>query len=274
MLLNRQLWAVYHVASHYDTIRALFLYPFEEGTELAYQFIVICEEVSSFFCTHSWIDEIETPLNIEKEWGVDDGNQDIFFNCYVRFKTAWSSQFIFIKKSQFIDLVNQQKVIALIDKDGFIKPKRYQLKTLVDDPLESSLNKEEFKMLVLEFYCESLRLCRLIVRKQPLKEPPLKLKELIVHLVWWLNHYGIYVKEDELKEIESLLHRLKQKIEVINLKQLLSDVQLIANLLERLCLPFKTSQIILLTECIKLLQKEEKVNTKMDLNGDKFLCSR
>ena len=101
----------------------------EEDTDLGYKFIVICTDPASFFIDLNWVNEIDPVGHIEKERSFYQSSH-IYFNCCIIFKTAWSSQFIFIKNDEKSYFFKQSKIIVFIDRDFLIKSERIRIEAM------------------------------------------------------------------------------------------------------------------------------------------------
>ena len=269
MLLNQQLWSVYQMASNRESIRALLLYDFEEeDTDLGYKFIVICTDPASFFIDLNWVNEIDPVGHIEKERFFYQSSH-IYFNCCIIFKTAWSSQFIFIKNDEKSYFFKQSKIIVFIDRDFLIKSERIRIEAMNFGQWKEPPIEVELRALVSDFYEEILQICRLI-KQQPfyftLSSPEFCIEWTIVHFVQWLSYFGVCFSVEELQDINALINSPSKVTEVISFKQLSKYIQLATHLLELYCdytnYNYQTPQIVLLKEYIDIILRQENVRSE------------
>ena len=115
MFLNRQLWAIYHMALKRENIRMLLLDQDDfKASELNYKFIVMSTNPMMFLKNLDWMEEIDEVEHVEREHSFYQ-NSKIFFNSCVIFKTGWSCQFTFIEKNeQTIFLKQSNRLVLLI----------------------------------------------------------------------------------------------------------------------------------------------------------------
>lgn len=276
MLFNKRLWAIYQMANHHDSIRALLLYDFEiDSNESGYKFILICTNPSTFFIDLNWVKEIEPVSHIEKERSFYHQQDHIYFNCCVIFKSGWSSQFIFIKNNQPNYFLKQRKVIVFMDRDFLIKSEQIRIEAVNLGQWQDPPTENELRVLACEFYEGILQLCRLIKQQQLYLTLEIKekcIEQTIIHLIQWLTYFGECFCEDELKEIRMLTNYPTQIIESITFRQLSKYIQLANNLFRLYCKHMKynyqTQQVLLLKEYIEILLRQEQITSKgykMDL---------
>ena len=207
MFLNRQLWAIYHMALKRENIRMLLLDQDDfKASELNYKFIVMSTNPMMFLKNLDWMEEIDEVEHVEREHSFYQ-NSKIFFNSCVIFKTGWSCQFTFIEKNEETIFLKQSNRLVFIDRDQLVKSEQIRFEALKNDQWHDLPEETELEEMMIDFYELVLRLCHL--HKKSLKDNSLlKQNELlvrpIIYLLQWLNFLGECFSEDQFKQIDEL----------------------------------------------------------------------
>lgn len=236
MFLNRQLWAIYHMALKRENIRMLLLDQDDfKASELNYKFIVMSTNPMMFLKNLDWMEEIDEVEHVEREHSFYQ-NSKIFFNSCVIFKTGWSCQFTFIEKNEQTIFLKQSNRLVFIDRDQLVKSEQIRFEALKNDQWHDLPEETELEEMMIDFYELVLRLCHL--HKKSLKDNSLlKQNELlvrpIIYLLQWLNFLGECFSEDKFKQIDELTNLPIKRGEEISIEAILLHLKAMDELVLR-----------------------------------------
>ncbi len=236
MFLNRQLWAIYHMALKRENIRMLLLDQDDfKASELNYKFIVMSTNPMMFLKNLDWMEEIDEVEHVEREHSFYQ-NSKIFFNSCVIFKTGWSCQFTFIEKNEETIFLKQSNRLVFIDRDQLVKSEQIRFEALKNDQWHDLPEETELEEMMIDFYELVLRLCHL--HKKSLKDNSLlKQNELlvrpIIYLLQWLNFLGECFSEDQFKQIDELTNLPIKRGEEISIEAILLHLKAMDELVLR-----------------------------------------
>lgn len=236
MFLNRQLWAIYHMALKRENIRMLLLDQDDfKASELNYKFIVMSTNPMMFLKNLDWMEEIDEVEHVEREHSFYQ-NSKIFFNSCVIFKTGWSCQFTFIEKNEETIFLKQSNRLVFIDRDQLVKSEQIRFEALKNDQWHDLPEETELEEMMIDFYELVLRLCHL--HKKSLKDNSLlKQNELlvrpIIYLLQWLNFLGECFSEDQFKQIDELINLPIKRDEEISIEVILLHLKAMDELVLR-----------------------------------------
>ena len=236
MFLNRQLWAIYHMALKRENIRMLLLDQDDfKASELNYKFIVMSTNPMMFLKNLDWMEEIDEVEHVEREHSFYQ-NSKIFFNSCVIFKTGWSCQFTFIEKNEQTIFLKQSNRLVFIDRDQLVKSEQIRFEALKNDQWHDLPEETELEEMMIDFYELVLRLCHL--HKKSLKDNSLlKQNELlvrpIIYLLQWLNFLGECFSEDQFKQIDELINLPIKRDEEISIEVILLHLKAMDELVLR-----------------------------------------
>ena len=236
MFLNRQLWAIYHMALKRENIRMLLLDRDDfKASELNYKFIVMSTNPMMFLKNLDWMEEIDEVEHVEREHSFYQ-NSKIFFNSCVIFKTGWSCQFTFIEKNEETIFLKQSNRLVFIDRDQLVKSEQIRFEALKNDQWHDLPEETELEEMMIDFYELVLRLCHL--HKKSLKDNSLlKQNELlvrpIIYLLQWLNFLGECFSEDQFKQIDELTNLPIKRGEEISIEAILLHLKAMDELVLR-----------------------------------------
>lgn len=236
MFLNRQLWAIYHMALKRENIRMLLLDQDDfKASELNYKFIVMSTNPMMFLKNLDWMEEIDEVEHVEREHSFYQ-NSKIFFNSCVIFKTGWSCQFTFIEKNEQTIFLKQSNRLVFIDRDQLVKSEQIRFEALKNDQWHDLPEETELEEMMIDFYELVLRLCHL--HKKSLKDNSLlKQNELlvrpIIYLLQWLNFLGECFSEDQFKQIDELTNLPIKRGEEISIEAILLHLKAMDELVLR-----------------------------------------
>ena len=236
MFLNRQLWAIYHMALKRENIRMLLLDQDDfKASELNYKFIVMSTNPMMFLKNLDWMEEIDEVEHVEREHSFYQ-NSKIFFNSCVIFKTGWSCQFTFIEKNEQTIFLKQSNRLVFIDRDQLVKSEQIRFEALKNDQWHELPAETELEEMMIDFYELVLRLCHL--HKKSLKDNSLlKQNELlvrpIIYLLQWLNFLGECFSEDQFKQIDELINLPIKRDEEISIEVILLHLKAMDELVLR-----------------------------------------
>lgn len=236
MFLNRQLWAIYHMALKREIIRMLLLDQDDfKASELNYKFIVMSTNPMMFLKNLDWMEEIDEVEHVEREHSFYQ-NSKIFFNSCVIFKTGWSCQFTFIEKNEETIFLKQSNRLVFIDRDQLVKSEQIRFEALKNDQWHDLPEETELEEMMIDFYELVLRLCHL--HKKSLKDNSLlKQNELlvrpIIYLLQWLNFLGECFSEDQFKQIDELTNLPIKRGEEISIEAILLHLKAMDELVLR-----------------------------------------
>ena len=236
MFLNRQLWAIYHMALKRENIRMLLLDQDDfKASELNYKFIVMSTNPMMFLKNLDWMEEIDEVEHVEREHSFYQ-NSKIFFNSCVIFKTGWSCQFNFIEKNEQTIFLKQSNRLVFIDRDQLVKSEQIRFEALKNDQWHDLPEETELEEMMIDFYELVLRLCHL--HKKSLKDNSLlKQNELlvrpIIYLLQWLNFLGECFSEDQFKQIDELTNLPIKRGEEISIEAILLHLKAMDELVLR-----------------------------------------
>lgn len=264
MFLNRQLWAIYHMALKRENIRMLLLDQDDfKASELNYKFIVMSTNPMMFLKNLDWMEEIDEVEHVEREHSFYQ-NSKIFFNSCVIFKTGWSCQFTFIEKNEETIFLKQSNRLVFIDRDQLVKSEQIRFEALKNDQWHDLPEETELEEMMIDFYELVLRLCHL--HKKSLKDNSLlKQNELlvrpIIYLLQWLNFLGECFSEDQFKQIDELTNLPIKRGEEISIEAILLHLKAMDELVLRylVCMNYQlvSGKLNLLKDYIDYLINQE-----------------